>query len=48
MSIEDALKFKKLQKEKIDYSKIDIILNNDSTLDNLEKKINELTITFNK
>ena len=48
MSIEDALKFKKLQKEKIDYSKIDIILNNDSTLDNLEKKINELIITFNK
>ena len=38
----------KLQKEKIDYSKIDIILNNDSTLDNLEKKINELIITFNK
>jgi dephospho-CoA kinase len=48
MSIDDALKFKKLQKEKIDYSKIDIILNNDSTLDNLEKKINELIITFNK
>ena len=48
MSIIDALKFKKLQKEKIDYSLVDYILVNDSTLKSLEKKVNDLIITFNK